>query len=266
MSLSAEIQRFGLACGASWRVIWAVMLRDIRTRFFNHGLGYLLAISWPVAHILVLLGFYTLLGRHAPYGQSIELFFATALVPFMAWNYMSRFIMLSLVINRALLAFPAVKIFDVLVGRAILEVLASLAMLGLLVVLARFAGIDARPADFVSAAAAMATALALGLGCGVLSAVIAMVMPGWVTIYTLLIIAAYILSGIVFVPSALPPDLAAALAWVPTLHLVEWMRVAYYDGYPAQLLDRGYVLSWAAATLLAGLALERAIRGRLLGG
>ncbi len=242
------------------------MLRDIRTRFFNHGLGYLLAISWPVAHILILLAFYRFLGRYAPYGQSIELFFATALVPFMSWNYMSRFIMLSLVMNRALLAFPAVKILDVLWGRALLEVLASLCMAGLMVALAFAVGIDPRPADLVEAASAMAAALALGLGCGMLSAVIAMVLHGWVTIYTLMVIAAYIFSGILFVPSALPAGIGEVLAWVPTLHLVEWMRVAYYDNYPDQMLDRGYVVAWAVGTVLAGLALERAIRGRLLGG
>jgi len=256
----------GEALSATARVVVAVMLRDIRTRFFNHGLGYLLAISWPLAHILVLVGFYTLLGRHAPHGDSAAVFFATALAPFMAWNYMSRFIMMSLVMNRALLAFPAVRITDILFGRAALELLASVAMLGVLLVLAWAAGIAVRPADPTEAALAMATALALGLGCGVESAVIAMLMPGWVTLYTLIVIAAYILSGIVFVPAALPGWAGEALAWLPTLHVVEWMRVAFYDGYPDHLLDRGYALAWAAGTLLFGLGAERAIRGRLLGG
>ncbi len=256
----------GEALAASARVIWAVILRDIRTRFFNHALGYLLAISWPMAHILILLVFYAFLGRVAPYGRSIEVFFGTALVPFMTWNYMSRFIMLSLVMNRALLAFPAVKILDVVAGRAVLELLASLCMLALLVALALAAGIDPMPADLLEAAYAMGAALALGLGCGLLSAVVAMLMHGWVTIYTLIVIACYIFSGILFVPTALPAEIAEALAWIPTLHLVEWMRVAYYDGYPETLLDRQYVLGWAVATLLLGLALERALRGRLLGG
>ena len=256
----------GAALSASARVIRAVMLRDIRTRFFNHGLGYLLAISWPVAHILILLGFYTFLGRYAPHGDSIVLFLATGLAPFMSWNYMSRFIMLGLVMNRALLAFPAVKILDVLFGRAALEVLASCCMLALLVSLALAAGIDPMPADLVEAALAMAAALALGLGCGMLSAVVAMLFHGWITLYTLIVIACYVFSGILFVPSALPAVAGDILAWNPTLHLVEWMRVAYYEGYPDRLLDRGYVLGWAAATILLGLVLERALRGRLLGG
>lgn len=254
------------AFAASWRVIWAVMLRDIRTRFFNHGLGYLLAISWPLAHILILLAFYTFLGRYSPYGDSIELFFGAALLPFMAWNYMSRFIMLSLVMNRQLLAFPAVKILDILFGRALLELLASCCMAALLVTIALAVGIDPMPADILQAALAMGAALLLGLGCGMLSAIIAMVMHGWVTIYTLIVICCYIFSGILFVPGALPSQFADILAWVPTLHLVEWMRGAYFEGYPDTLLDRGYVFGWAVATIFLGLVLERMIRGRLLGG
>lgn len=256
----------GGAVTAKLRVIRAVMLRDLRTRFFNHGLGYLLAISWPVAHILVLLGFYGFFGRHAPYGESTALFFATALVPFMTWNYMSRFIMLSLVMNRALLAFPAVRILDILFGRAALELLASCATLWLLAGLAAAAGIDMMPADVVEAACAMAAALGLGLGCGMLSAIVAMLMPGWVTVYTLIVIACYVFSGILFVPAALPAFAGDALAWLPTVQLVEWMRVAFFEGYPDRLLDRGYAVGWVLVTILLGLGLERAIRGRLLGG
>lgn len=256
----------GAALLASLRVIRAVILRDIRTRFFNHGLGYLLAISWPLAHILILLGFYTALGRFAPYGDSIAVFFATALVPFMTWNYMSRFIMLSLVMNRALLAFPAVRVLDILLGRAVLELLAACAMTALLAGLAAAAGIDVRPADPVEAAAALGAALALGLGCGMLSAIVAMLFHGWITIYTLIVVFAYVFSGVLFVPAALPAFMGDALAWLPTLHLVEWMRVAFYDGYPDRLLARDYVLGWAAATIFLGLGLERLLRGRLLGG
>ena len=256
----------GEALAATGRAIRAVMLRDIRTRFFNHGLGYLLAVSWPLAHILILLAFYTFLGRYAPWGQSIELFFGTALLPFMTWNYMSRFIMMSLVMNRQLLAFPAVKILDILLGRALLELLGSCAMAALLVGIALAVGIDPMPADLVQAAAAMGAALALGLGCGMLSAIIAMVLHGWVTIYTLIVIACYLFSGILFVPSALPARFGEALSWIPTMHLVEWMRGAYYEGYPDTLLDRPYVLGWAVATIVLSLVLERAIRGRLLGG
>ena len=79
----------------TWRVMYAVMLRDLRTRFFNHGLGYLVTIAFPLVHIVIIITTYSFFGRSAPFGRDAPLFFATGFAPFMAWMYMSRYIMLS---------------------------------------------------------------------------------------------------------------------------------------------------------------------------
>ena len=41
----------------------------------------------------------------------------------MCFNYMSRFTMLGVVLNKPLLAYPVVKVGDILIARAIVEVL-----------------------------------------------------------------------------------------------------------------------------------------------
>ena len=104
------------------------MLRNIRTRFFAHGLGFIVSIGWPFVHIVVLLLINAFLERAPPYGDSMVMFFVTGLVPFMAFNYMSRFIMVTALHTRPLLAFPAVKIIDILLAGAILEILSSCCM------------------------------------------------------------------------------------------------------------------------------------------
>jgi capsular polysaccharide transport system permease protein len=82
-------------------VIYALMLCDVKTRFFGNGLGFLFAsVAWPLVHILILLIINTGLGRMARFGDSIILFFATGLVPFMTFSYMSRWIMLGLSIGQ----------------------------------------------------------------------------------------------------------------------------------------------------------------------
>ena len=60
------------------QVIYALMLRDVKTRYFGNGLGFLFSsVAWPLVHVLVLLTVYTSLGRTAPFGNSTILFFAT---------------------------------------------------------------------------------------------------------------------------------------------------------------------------------------------
>jgi capsular polysaccharide transport system permease protein len=61
-------------------VMHAVILRDIRSRYFNHGLGYLIVPLFPVAHIFLLIGIYKVTGRQAIFGDDMALFFATVLI------------------------------------------------------------------------------------------------------------------------------------------------------------------------------------------
>src|SRR5262245_9176347 len=107
------------------RVLFALMLRNIRTRFFGNGLGYMIAIAWPLSLILIIVAIFSFSGSAAPYGSSVSLFIATGTVPFMIFSYLSRFMMLAVIHARPLLAFPEVKVLDILLASALLEVLAA---------------------------------------------------------------------------------------------------------------------------------------------
>jgi capsular polysaccharide transport system permease protein len=246
------------------RVLFALMLRNIRTRFFGHGLGYLVAIGWPLSHIVILVAIYSFTGRAAPYGDSTALFIATGVAPFQTFSYLSRFMMLSVIRTRPLLAFPEVKVLDVLLSSALVEILAAGCVVIVLIVIAWFLSIDAMPLDIVQAACAFGAAVLLGLGFGMLNGIIAFAAPTWMTGYVLLSIVLWLTSGVIYVPDALPSVVRDALAYQPALQVVEWMRSAYYEGYGSQVLDRGYTVCFGITTLFAGLVLERAMRGHVL--
>jgi capsular polysaccharide transport system permease protein len=260
----SETFDFWSAAKRQRRVLFALMLRNIRTRFFGHGLGYLIAIAWPLTHILVILAIFSLFGRVPPYGDSVVVFIATGTITFMTFSYLSRFMMISVLMTRPLLAFPEVKIFDVLLAGALLETLAACCVTIIMIVLAWFAGIDFMPKDIVQAGYAFGAALLLGLGFGLLNGIIALALPIWGTVYNLTIIGMWASSSVLFVPDALPEPVRYALAYNPVLQVIEWMRSAYYEGYGDLVLDRGYVLGVAIGAIFLGLLLERAMRGYLL--
>ncbi len=249
---------------AQGRILVALMLRDLKTRFFGNEFGFLLAVGWPLTHVLIHLILNAGLGRTAPYGESSALWFATGVIPFMAFSYMARFIMLGIVLNKPLLSFPNVKITDILFARAILETLnAGLVILILFVIFCAL-GIDFIPSDMVQASLALLAMMLLGLGFGVVNAIIAAAVPGWLTGYALLMMIFWMASGVMFVPDVLPEAVRVPLSYIPMLQGVEWMRSAYYEGYGASILDKNYLVVFALITLFAGLALERLIRGRIL--
>lgn len=259
-------ERFGLreALTRQGRVMFAVMLRNIRTRFFGHGLGYLIALGWPLTHILVLLTMWSAMNRAAPFGESVVLFLATGTVPFMVFSYLSRFMQFSVVLTRPLLAFPEVKVLDVLFASGVLEILSSCCVVLILLVLAWLFDIPVMPRDLVEAFYAFCAAILLGFGFGVINGVIALAAPMWMTGYALCMIVLWISSGVVFVPDFLPEPARSIAAYNPVLQVVEWMRSAYYEGYGEGLLDRRYVLEVAIGAIFLGLVVERASRGHVL--
>lgn len=243
-----------------WGVMGAVMLRDMRTRFFDHGFGFLIVVLWPLAHLVALLLIYTALDRTSPYGDNLDIFFATGLIPTLSFMYVSRFMALALVTHRPMLAFPVVQPSDILFGRALLEILASCIMAFLTFMLLVALGVDPVPIDLVAAVSAFFVILLLAVGCGIVAGVIGAIIPFFVTVYSLFMILVYMLSGTLFVVSALPAQFSHALSWNPVLHAVEWMRTAYFLGYPDQILDTTYLFSFALGSIFVGLLLERLLR------
>src|SRR5579872_2440482 len=133
-------------------VLVALMLRNMRTRFFGTGLGYIISIGWPLGHVAILLLINTAVDRAAPYGESLVMFYVTGIVPFMAFYYMARFIMYSVVPIRSLLAFPVVKVTDLLFGAALLEVLSTCWSTAVLALVLMAFGVDIVPFDIPQAA------------------------------------------------------------------------------------------------------------------
>lgn len=247
-------------------VMSAVVLRDMRSRFFNHGLGFLLVSLWPLAHMIILLGIFTVMGRKAPYGESLNVFFATGLIPTLAFMYVSRFMSLSLTINRPMLSFPVVKVVDIMLARAFLEVVAASLTLFFMFMILLALGDNPLPANVFEAVYAYLSVILLAVGVGSLAGVFVMFMPFFATIYALMMIVVYISSGTVFVSAALPAKIAYILSWNPVFHAVEWMRFAYFPGYSDKWLDRSYIISFGALALCLGLFLERTLRMRMLEG
>ncbi len=264
MTNSHSKQPILLALREKRDVMTAVMLRDMRTRFFNHGLGFLMTSLWPLAHILILIALYTLLGRTAPFGESLPVFFATGLIPTLTFMYVSRFMSLSLILNRPMLAFPVVKVMDIMAARALLEIIAAFLMLLLVFIILLLLGDNPFPRDPFQAFYAYLALLLLAVGVGSVAGVITMFFNFFATLYVLFTLVIYILSGTLFVASALPESIAYSLSFNPVLHAVEWMRAAYYEGYSDRLLDKEYLIGFGMTSLCLGLLMERMFRRIML--
>ncbi|MEN8657992.1 MAG: sugar ABC transporter permease, partial [Marivita sp.] len=94
--------------------------------------GYLWAVAEPLAGIALLSAIFAI-GFHAPaLGISFPLFYATGLLPFLAFSDITGKLAQALNFSRPLFAYPAVSVFDAILARFILAVLTQLAVASLL--------------------------------------------------------------------------------------------------------------------------------------
>ena len=246
------------------RVIVALMLREMKTRFGRSRFGYLWAILEPMVYVGFFLSIRAFLGEGAgAFGDSLILFLLTGLIVVRVFLAVSSFMTAAILSNRALLAYPPVKPIDVILARFLLESLTMLFVVLLFFVSLSIAIERNVIPNHVDFAAALAATLLLAASVGLFNAILTVLVPTWQQFWSLIRLPLFILSGIFYLPRELPPAYQDVLWWNPVLHCVEWLRTGAYVTYNP-LLDRGYVLVFSLIFLTAGLALERIYRFRLL--
>lgn len=245
-------------------VMHAVILRDIRSRYFNHGLGFLIVPLLPVAHVAMLLIIYKVLNRESAFGEDLVLFFATGLIPALTAIYISRYMSVSVVANKSMLAFPAVHLLDIILARSALELFAIIISIIFLIALLVSLGVDPVPRDMADVMIVIAITAFLGLGVGMVVSVLTAIFPFFAFAYSLFTALIYLTSGGPIYLHTFPEQVIYIASFNPVFHAVEWMRSAYYLGYPTQSLDKQYLLGWTSGSVVLGLLMERVLRRHIL--
>lgn len=248
------------------RVIGALILRDMRTRFGRSFFGYLIIVGWPLSHLLGITGIYMLSQRLAPIGASVPIFVGTGVLPYILCLYPSRMMMMALVQNQPLLYFPIVKTTDIIFARGILEMITSFWVTAIFAIVLYIGGVDIAPLHYQEAIQAILAIVYLGFALGFIGAILFKLVRAWIVVQVLFLIGMYVTAGVFFMPSNLPDDIQYYLWFNPLLHCVEWLRSAYYDGYGYGMLSREYLLGFSTCVLGLGLIIDRAVRGQLLKG
>jgi capsular polysaccharide transport system permease protein len=247
------------------RIMGAVLIQDMRTRFGHSHLGYLIAIAWPFCHLAVLTLAFLLRNQVAPVGDSPTMFVATGIVPYILCLYPARLMALAIVQNRQLLNIPIIQPLHLILSRCVLETLNALVVLSLFLSVIYLFDVDIFPFELIDAAIAVAAAVFLGIGLGFLNvAMCALFGQFFLLFFMLIMLTLYIFSGVYVPTSAMPDNVREYMQYNPLLHLVEWVRSAYYASYDTEQINKTLVVGLAGITLIIGLAGERLLRGKFL--
>jgi capsular polysaccharide transport system permease protein len=247
------------------RIVAAVMLRDMRTRFGRTHWQYLVAIGWPLSHLLGLVITFSVMNRMIPIGTDSIVFISTGALPYILCFYPARQSAIVFVQGRTVLNFPIVQTTDVIFARVLLEGLSAC----LVCIIFCFGlwgfDVDIIPQDIGQALTGVYAAIFLGVSLGVFMITITAIlgMAGYISM-VLGMVVLFLTSG-VYLPTMAASE--EALFWLslnPLVHVVTWVRSAYFEMHTAVELDKSYVLLISSLFLFAGLSGERLFRGKIL--
>lgn len=245
------------------RIMRAVLIQDMRTRFGSNHIGYLIAIAWPLSHMGLITVIYLVRMSISPVGDSPAVFVGTGVAPYILCFYPGRMLAMTFQQNRQLLNIPAIQPLHLIFGRCILETLNAVIVLALFIFAVSLFDVDVMPDDLAEASKAVAAAVFLGIGLGLLNVVMCALLGPYFLVFFILVMAGlYVLSGAYLPQHAIPADLREYMAYNPLAQLVEWLRSAYYASYDLELVSKSLVYWVGGISLMLGLLGERFLRGR----
>ncbi|WP_333834452.1 ABC transporter permease [Rubrimonas sp.] len=246
------------------RVVFALILREMTTRFGRSAGGYLWAVLEPAGTVALLALVFSQIARHPPLGVDFALFFATGYVAFHCYMDISRNVSNAVRTNRALLTFPSVTMLDAIIARFLLQLLTTIFVGALILTVLVVTSRQPVALDLGAVLLAMGLAALLGLGVGALNCVLFAFSPTWERVFNVVNRPLFLISGVFFIYEALPRAAQDVIWWNPLMHVTAIMRTGFYPFYEPSYPSVVYVGFFALAPLAVGMLLLRLARARML--
>jgi len=246
------------------RVIGALIIREMHTRFGRHRLGYL----WLFFEPLLLGGMIALIhgsGLRGGGGDSLRNtfeFFSIGYIMFFAFRGMINRASSTIGANRGLLYHRQVTLPDLFFARHLIEAVACTGVMVIFTLAGIAMGGDP-PASPVKMLCALALMVLVGQG---VAMVVGAATSEWEALDRLVHAMSYLMlpfSGLFFMMEWLPEWMQETVAWIPTVPIYELLREGQFGDRVTAHYDLSYVAGWILIPHLLGLTGLRITRTRI---
>lgn len=237
------------------RVVSALLVREMEARFGNKPGGYVWAFLDPAANVALLTLIFQAIARAPPLGTSFPLFFGTGYIGFQFYQAMATYLNGAVRANKSLLNYPNVAPVDTIVARYILQLVTTVAV-AVVVMSVIIATMRVPPEiSWPPIIEAAFIASILGLGVGLSNNVLFIKYPLYEKVYAIISRPIYLISGVFFLPDAIPHPYKDIVLLNPLIHVTMHFRTGFYDEYRALGLDINYAYGFAFLTFFFGMVL-----------
>lgn len=224
------------------RVIHALILRELLTRYGRHNLGFLWVFIEPMIFTLAVVTLWTITGMH--HGSSIPIvaFGITGYSGILLWRNMPGRATGAIEPNFSLLTHRPVQVVDVFFARVSLEAIGATVSFVVLSIGAVSLNLMSTPEDLFTVLLAWALFAWFGFS-------IALLVGAWAEsshlVEKLWHPLAYIMipiSGAVYLVDALPPVAQELVLYLPMVHCMEMLRDGFFGSFFKAHYDVTYIV------------------------
>ena len=246
------------------RVISALMLRELTTRFGRENIGFLWVMVEPMLFALLVGIVWRLMKGPFEFGIDIIAFTASGYIPLVLFRSVITRSIMSFTANGSFMYHRQIKVLDILLVRFLIELIGHMMAYLVVAIVLGALGIFPQPYDiaFIMLGGAYYAFFCLSVALVVaplseMSEVLEKLTP--VTLYIMIPF-----SGAFFLVNTLKQEAANFVLYSPPVHGMEMMRYGLFGPSVNPRFDYIYPLAVCLPLTLAGLVLCRMVRRRLV--
>lgn len=235
------------------RVIRALLLREMITRYGRNNLGFLWLFVEPLLVTMVIALIWKFVRGNHLSDLNIVAFAITGYPLVMMWRKSANKAIGAVAANKGLLYHRNVRVIDLLFSRMILEI-ASVTVAQIVILMALiFIGWIPLPFDVFYMLLAWILMSFFAIGLGLLLYVLSEKSEIFGRIWKAMGLATVLISGAFYFVSALPVHVQEILLWFPMVHGTEMFRHGYFGSTVVTMENPWYLALWDIILLLVGL-------------
>ena len=234
------------------RVIGALLMREIITRYGRNNIGFLWLFVEPLLITLMILLLWGAARANQYSDLNIIAFILTGYPLVMMWRNVSNRAIGAIGANASLLYHRNVRVLDTLFARMLLEIagatIAQIAIVGVLILI----GWIPTPADVFYMLMAWLLMAIFAIGLGLVICSIAFKVEAFGKIWGTFSFVMLPLSGVFFFVSSLPQQAQQYVLWMPMVHGTEMFRQGYFGASVITHESISYIVLCNLVLLLLG--------------
>jgi ABC-type polysaccharide/polyol phosphate export permease len=248
---------------AAWqiqrRVIGALILREMITRYGRNNIGFLWLFIEPALFTLVVTAFWSATRSVHASSIQIEAFALTGYSAVQLWRNLPSRCTGAIKSNMALLHHRQVTVLDIYAARLVLEIMAATMAFVFLSISFGLLDIVEWPADTMKVLGGWLLLAWFGIGLALTIAGLSERMPVVGRLWPPFSYVLFPLSGVAFLVDALPTRLQEIVLWLPMLSAMEFLREGWFGMSIRAHYDIPYVIVFDLGLTLIGLSMVRQV-------